>query len=250
LPAAPKVRRWLIPSAIAVLHILVVAALLFLRQHHSQALTEKDSILIADFLNTTGEAVFDGTLKQALAVQLQQSPFLNIVPEQRVREALKFMGRSPDEHVAGALAREVCERENIQAVINGSIAALGLQYVMSLEALNGHSGESLAREQVTADAKEKVLPTLGSAASQIRSRLGESLSSIQKFDKPIEEATTSSLEALKAFSQGVEVLQSGQQLKAIPFFERAIELDPNFASAYGALAAVYANNGEEGRSIE
>jgi eukaryotic-like serine/threonine-protein kinase len=167
-----------------------------------------------------------------------------------VREALKFMGRSPDEHVAGALAREVCERENIQAVINGSIAALGLQYVMSLEALNGHSGESLAREQVTADATEKVPPTLGSAASQIRSRLGESLSSIQKFDKPIEEATTSSLEALKAFSQGVEVLQSGQQLKAIPFFERAIELDPNFASAYGALAAVYANNGEEGRSIE
>jgi eukaryotic-like serine/threonine-protein kinase len=173
---------------------------------------------------------------------------LTFVPEQRVREALKFMGRSPDELVAGALAREVCERENIQAVINGSIAALGLQYVMSLEALNCHSGESLAREQVTADATEKVLPTLGSAA--IRSRLGESLSSIQKFDKPIEEATTSSLEALKAFSQGVEVLESGQQLKAIPFFERAIELDPNFASAYGALAAVYANNGEEGRSIE
>src|SRR5215470_6653940 len=247
-PAASKASRWFILAAIALLSVLVVGV--FLHERRQQALTEKDSILIADFLNTTGEPVFDGTLKQALAVQLQQSPFLNIVPEQRVREALKFMGRSSDERVAGALARELCERENVQAVINGSIAALGSQYVLSLEALNCRSGDSLARQQVTADSKEKVLSALGSAASQMRSRLGESLSSIQKFDKPIEELTTTSLEALKAFTQGSEVFESGQQLKAIPFFERAIELDPNFASAYNTLAAVYANNGEEVRSIE
>jgi eukaryotic-like serine/threonine-protein kinase len=249
-PAPRNGKRWLIPAAITFFVMLMVAGIYLFRQRRPQGLTEKDSILLADFVNTTGESVFDGTLKQALAVQLQQSPYLNIVPEQRVREALKFMGRSPDEHVAGGVARELCERENIQAVINGSIAALGSQYVLSLEALNCRSGDSLAREQVTAETKEKVLPTLGSAASQLRSQLGESLSSVQKFDKPIEEATTSSLEALKAFTQGYSNLQTGQQLKAIPFFERAIELDPNFASAYTGLAAIYSNNGEEGRSIE
>src|SRR5437667_4426900 len=144
----------------------------------------------------------------------------------------------------------VCERENIKAALNGTIAALGSQYVMSLEAVNCRNGDTLAREQVTADAKEKVLPALGSAASRLREKLGESLASIQKFDKPVEEVTTSSLGALKAYTQGAELFGSGQQLKAIPFFERAKELDPNFAAAYGELASIYSNNGEEERSLE
>src|SRR2546422_3932720 len=160
----------------------------YLLLHRRRTLTEKDSILLADFLNTTGESVFDGTLKQALAVQLQQSPYLNIVPEERIRETLRYMGRSPDERISGAMAREICERENIKAAINGSISAFGTQYVVSLDAVNCHSGDSLAREQVTADAKEKVLPALGSAASRLRTQLGESLASIQKYDKPVEEA--------------------------------------------------------------
>ncbi len=186
---------------------------------------------------------------QALAVQLQQSPYLNIVPEKRIRETLQLMGRSPDEHVTGAVAREICERENIKAALSGSIAALGSQYVISLEAVNCRTGDSLAREQVTPEAKEKVLPALGTAASHLRGKLGESLGSIQQFDKPVEQVTTSSLEALKAYSQGHEIFQSGQQINAIPHFERAVELDPNFAEAYQDLAAIYANLGEEERSL-
>jgi tetratricopeptide (TPR) repeat protein len=186
---------------------------------------------------------------QALAVQLQQSPYLNIVPEKRIRETLQLMGRSPDEHVTGAVAREICERENIKAALSGSIAALGSQYVISLEAVNCRTGDSLAPEQVTPEAKEKVLPALGTAASHLRGKLGESLGSIQQFDKPVEQVTTSSLEALKAYSQGHEIFQSGQQINAIPHFERAVELDPNFAEAYQDLAAIYANLGEEERSL-
>ena len=243
-----KSKRWLPIAVVAI--VALFGGAIFLYMHRAQSLTEKDSILLADFVNTTGESVFDGTLKQALAVQLQQSPYLNIVPEQRVRDTLQLMGRAPDEHVTGAIAREICERENIKAALNGTIAALGSQYVMSLEAVNCRNGDTLAREQVTADAKEKVLPALGSAASRLRKKLGESLASIKKFDKPVHEVTTSSLEALKAYSQGDELFGSGQQLKAIPFFERAKELDPNFAAAYGDLAAIYSNNGEEERSLE
>jgi eukaryotic-like serine/threonine-protein kinase len=250
--AAPSLRkkskRWL-PIAVVVIVALIWSAIFFY-MHRAQGLTEKDSILLADFVNTTGEPVFDGTLKQALAVQLQQSPYLNIVPEKRVREALQYMGRSPDERVNGAVAREICERENIKAALNGSISALGSQYVVSLDAVNCHTGDNLVREQVTADAKEKVLPALGAAASHLRSQLGESLASIQKFDKPVEEVTTSSLEALKAYTQGDQMVGMGQEIKAIPFFQRAVELDPNFASAYANLAASYANSGEEERSIE
>lgn len=160
------------------------------------------------------------------------------------------MGRAADERVTGAVAREICERENIKAALNGSIALLGSQYVISLDAVNCHNGDSLAREQVTAEAKEKVLPALGTAASHLRSKLGQSLGSIQQFDKPVEQVTTSSLDALKAFSQGRELFASGQQVKAIPFFERALESDPNFAGALAQLAAIYSNAGEEERSVE
>ena len=253
ITVAPAIRRgiakrWYVPLATLVIAGMALGAFFYTRR--ARGLTEKDSILLSDFVNTTGDPVFDGTLKQALAIQLQQSPYLNIVPEQRVRDTLQLMGRSPDERVTGAVAREICERENIKAGLNGSIASLGRQYVISLDAINCRTGDSLAREQVTADAKEKVLPALGSAAARLRTRLGESLASIQKFDKPFEEATTSSLDALKAYTQGGQVFDSGDQLKAIPAFERAVELDPNFPLAYQGLAAIYSNAGEEERSIE
>jgi eukaryotic-like serine/threonine-protein kinase len=249
--AVPGIKRGQLWLAVAGVAIVVLAAISFyFYTHRERRLTEKDSILVADFLNTTGDPVFDGTLKEALAVQLQQSPFLNIVPEQRIRETLQFMGRPSNENVTGAVAREICERQNIKAALNGSIATLGSQYVISLDAVNCVTGDSLARQQVTADSKEKVLPALGMAASRLRSELGESLGSIQKFDKPVEQATTSSLEALKAYTQGEELNNTGQGLKAVPLYEHAIELDPNFASAYSSLASVYANSGEEQRAVE
>ena len=205
------------------------------------ALTEKDAILLADFVNTTGEVVFDDTLKQALAVQLGQSPFLNIVPEDRLHEAMRFMGRSPDEHVTREIAREICERLGVKAMLLGSISTLGSHYVISLEAVNSRSGETIAREQIEADSKEQILKSLGQGVSALREKLGESLTSIQKFDAPIEQATTPSLEALKAYSQGVERHSSAKYFEAIPLYKRAIELDPNFAIAYARLALAYNN---------
>jgi serine/threonine protein kinase/tetratricopeptide (TPR) repeat protein len=209
--------------------------------HRSPALTEKDTVLLADFVNTTGEPVFDGTLKQALAVQLGQSPFLNIFSDERVNETLRFMGRSANERITMDVAREICERQGIKAMIVGSIAELGSHYVVTLEALNARAGDSIAREQAEADSKEQVLKALGKAASQLREKLGESLSSIKKFDAPIEQATTSSLEALKSFTQGNEQRVAGHDLEAIPFYKRATELDPNFALAYARLAVAYSN---------
>jgi serine/threonine protein kinase/tetratricopeptide (TPR) repeat protein len=240
--------RFVVPAMI--LLAVIAAGAVYWRSTKVHALTEKDTILLADFINTTGDPVFDGTLRQALAVQLQQSPFLYIFPDKRIAETLQFMGRSPNERVTGAVAREICERENIKAALNGSISALGSQYVITLDALDCRAGDSLARDQVTADTKEKVLPALGEAAVRLRSKLGESLPSIQKFDRPIGEVTTSSLEALKAASQAKQLDDIGHELKAIPFVERAIALDPNFAAAYSDLASIYANQGEEVRSIE
>jgi serine/threonine protein kinase/tetratricopeptide (TPR) repeat protein len=245
-----SMRNWKFAVSTALIVAALAAAAFYWRSTKAQALTEKDTILLADFINTTGDPVFDGTLKQALAVQLQQSPFLYIFPDSRVRETLQFMGRSPEERVTGTTAREICERENIKASLNGSISALGTQYVISLDALNCRTGDSLARDQVTADSKEKVLPTLGQAVTRLRSKLGESLASVQRFDKPIQEVTTSSLDALKAFSQAVQLDTSGEELKAVPLYERATELDPNFALAYVNLASVYSNQYEEKRSIE
>ncbi len=239
--------------ALAVAGLLLAAAIgggWFLRSRGGRTLTEKDSILLADFVNTTGDSVFDGTLKQALAVQLEQSPYLNIVPDQTIRKALQFMGRSAEERVTGGVAREICEREHIKAMLNGSIATLGSQYVVALDATNCVSGDSLAREQVTAATKESVLSAVGKAASSLRVKLGESLASIQKFDTPVTEATTSSLEALKAYAAADEMRNSGSEAESIPLFQHAIELDPNFAMAHARLAAIYNNVGEEDRSVE
>ena len=225
------------------LALVLIAAGVFFYSRPSR-LTEKDSILLTDFVNTTGDSVFDGTLKQALAVQLEQSPFLNIFPDQRTRDTLRFMGRSPDERVTPDLARQICAREGIKAVLNGSVATLGTQYVVGVDAVNCESGDSLAREQVQVDKKEEVLTAVGKAASGLRSKLGESLASLRKFDAPVEEATTSSLEALKAFSLGEAERNKGTEVQSIPFYKHAIELDPNFAVAYARLGQVYHNTGE------
>src|SRR6266852_3139831 len=242
-------RRSLIVAA-GLLLAAIIAGGFYWRLRGGQKLTEKDSILLADFVNTTGDPVFDGTLKQALAVQLEQSPYLNIAPDQTVRKALQFMGRAADERVTGTVAREICERENIKAMLNGSIAALGSQYVVALDATNCATGDSLAREQVTAASKEAVLSAVGKSASSLRGKLGESLASIQKFDTPVTEATTSSLEALKAYAAADEMRNGGSEAESIPLFQHAIELDPNFAMAHARLAAIYNNVGEEDRSVE
>jgi tetratricopeptide (TPR) repeat protein len=203
--------------------------------------------LLTDFVNTTGDQAFDGTLKQALAVKLGESPFLNIFPEDRVRETLRLMNRSPDERVTATVGREICARQGIKAMITGQIAALGSHYVITLDAVNSRTGDSLARQQVEAPSKEAVLGTLGKASSTLRGQLGESLRSIEKLDTPIEQATTSSLEALRAFNFGKE---KESDIEAIPFYKRAIELDPNFAMAYSALSTRYDNLGEGEQAAE
>ena len=216
----------------------------FLYPRHAHALTDKDTIVIADFTNTTGDTVFDDTLKQALAVVLGQSPFLNILSEDKARQTLRQMTRSPGERLTQDLAREVCQRAGSKAYLAGSIAALGTQYVIGLEALNCSSGDVLAREQMTATGKEQVLPMLGQAAAKLRGEVGESLNSVQKFDVPLEQATTNSLEALKNLALGTKTQGERGAAEAIPFYKRAIELDPNFAVAYASLGGSYHNLGE------
>lgn len=223
------------------LAVALIAAGVFYFSRKKPALTEKDMVLLADFVNTTGEPVFDGTLKQALAVQLGQSPFLNIFPDERVNETLRFMGKAPNERITKDVAKEICARQGLKAMIVSSIAGLGSHYVITIEAINAQAGDAIAREQAEAENKEQVLKALGKAASQLREKLGESLSSIKKFDAPIEQATTSSLEALKAFSQGNEQRLAGDFPQAIPAYKRAVELDPNFALAYARLAVIYNN---------
>src|ERR1051325_4461035 len=239
------IKRHKLAAALIALFVIVASASAFyLYKRNSHPLTERDTVLLTDFVNTTGEPVFDGTLKQALAVNLGQTPFLNLFPEDRVRETLRFMGRSPDDRITRDVGREICERQGIKAMLVGSIATLGSHYVITLEALNPRSGDWIAREQIEAESKEKVLSSLGTAASNLRKKLGESLSSIQKYDVNIEQATTSSLEALKAFTMGNEVRDRGKLLEALTFYKRAIELDPNFAMAYARLGNSYSNTNQ------
>ena len=229
--------------------VLVVAAALFFYLKPASALTDKDTILLSDFVNTTGDAVFDGTLKQGLAVQLAQSPFLDIFPDARVRQTLRLMDRPADDRVTKEVAREICQRQGIKAFLAGSITNLGTRYVITLEAVNGKSGEDIAREQVEAETKEQVLKALTQAASKLRQKLGESLSSIEKFDAPLE-LTTSSLEALKSYSLGAQQSARGRLLESIPFYKHAVELDPNFAYAYAALAVQYSNGNQPNQAAE
>jgi eukaryotic-like serine/threonine-protein kinase len=234
--------KMILPVAAGVLVVLIGLGM-YLRSRTSGRLTEKDSVLLADFVNTTGDPVFDGTLKQALAVQLEQSPYLNIIPDSKIHNALRLMGGSADERITNDVAREICQRQGIKALLTGSIAGLGNHYVITLSALNGTTGDALAREQVEVDSKEQVLRLLDKAASSLRQKMGESLASVQQFATPLEQATTSSLEALQAYTLG-----QGEHLKmkdevAIPHLEKAIELDPNFAMAYATLGVAHYNLG-------
>jgi serine/threonine protein kinase/tetratricopeptide (TPR) repeat protein len=245
VPVASGKKRWkiLVPAS-AVLVAILIAGGLYYRSTHAAKLTEKDTVVLADFANTTGDAVFDGTLKQALAVDLDQSPFLRVVPPAQVQKTLGFMGRSPDERLTVDLARDLCLRLGSKAMLSGSIASLGTQYVLTLNAINCQTGDSLAQQQAEASSKEQVLSSLGTAVSKLRSTLGESLASVQKFDVPIEQVTTASLDALKAFAMGNAEFDRGRPLSSLPFYRRAVELDPNFAWVYARMGTVYANAGE------
>ncbi|HEX7295431.1 MAG TPA: protein kinase, partial [Pyrinomonadaceae bacterium] len=236
--------RHKIAAALIAVVIIGVISAWFFYFNKTRPLTDKDTVLLADFVNTTGEPVFDGTLKQALSVQLSQSPFLNIFPEERVRETLRYMNRAADERVTRDVGLEICRRQGLKAVLIGSISSLGSNYVITLEALNAQTGDAIAREQTEAASKEKVLSSLGTAASSLREKLGESLSSIEKYDVPVEQATTSSLEALKAFTRGNEERAKGKLSEAAALYEQAIKLDPNFAMAYARIAVFYGNTGQ------
>jgi len=241
---------WKIGAAAVVLALVIAGALLYyFRSRQPQALTEKDTIVLADFTNSTGDPVFDDALKQALAVDLGQSPFLNVLSERRMNETMRLMGRAPGERVTREMAQEICLRTGSKALLVGSISNLGSQYILGLEAVNCGTGDTLAKEQSTASSKEAVVKTLSSTASDLRTKLGESLASVQKFDVPIE-ATTPSLEALKTFSMGVLSQSEKGDSEAIPFFKRAIEIDPNFAMAYARLGISYANLGQPSLALE
>jgi serine/threonine protein kinase/Tfp pilus assembly protein PilF len=250
-PVAIGKKLWkiLVPSAVVLVALIAIGW--YYRSRHGAPLTEKDTMVIADFANTTGDPVFDGTLRQGLSAQLEQSPFLNILSDTKVAETLSLMGRPKDARLTRDLAREVCQRTGSAATIEGSIASLGSQYVLGLKAANCHSGDSLAEEQVTAAGKERVLNALAEAATKIREKLGESLASVQKFDAPPESVTTSSLEALQAYTLGYQAhLVRSDFAAAVPLFQRAISLDPNFAMAYARLGTAYGNLGESTRSDE
>ncbi|MGC2446598.1 MAG: protein kinase [Candidatus Sulfotelmatobacter sp.] len=248
-PAASKTIFWKIllpPLAVAV----AIVAGLYYRSHRAQPLTEKDTIVLSDFANSTGDSVFDDTLKTALNVSLNQSPFLNVLSDSKVAKTLKLMTRSPDTKLTPNVARELCLRAGSNAYIAGSIASLGSEYVLGLKAVNCQSGDALAEEQITAPSKEKVLDALGTATSKLRAELGESLATVQRFDVPLSEATTSSLEALKAYSLGVRIGHEKGGAAALPYHQHAIELDPNFAMGYWAIGAAYSGQNEIGRANE
>jgi eukaryotic-like serine/threonine-protein kinase len=240
-------KRW--PLTLAAATVLLVAALLVgylhLRNTRSAStLSEQDTLALADFDNTTGETIFDGTLKQALRVQLEQSPFLNVLSDQKIGQTLGFMGRPRDTRLTANLMREVCLRTGSKVFVGGSISSLGNHYVVLLQAVNCQTGEAAGNEEAEAENREKVLRALGEAATRLRSRLGESLTSIKEYDTPVEEATTASLDALRAYSLGAAVQVSESGDRAVPFLKRAIELDPNFAMAYAQLGTAYFNSNQ------
>jgi hypothetical protein len=227
---------------------LSVSSYFYFRQ--SPKLTNKDTIILADFTNSTGDAVFDGALRQGLSVQLQQSPFLSIVPEQQVQQTLQMMGQKRDATLTTEIARELCQRTGSAAVIDGSITQIGTPYLLTVKAVDCARGESLASAEAQASDKNHVLDALGKTASDIRNKLGESLSTVQKFDTPLEQATTPSLEALKSFSSGFQLQMTAGDAAAIPFYKQAIELDPHFALAYAWMGIAYNDMGELSMDVE
>jgi DNA-binding winged helix-turn-helix (wHTH) protein/tetratricopeptide (TPR) repeat protein len=237
--------RWKVMAPAA----LVVAALAsgsYFYFRHPLELTDKDTIVLADFTNTTGDAVFDGTLRQGLSVQLEQSPFLSLVSEQQIQQTLQMMGQNPDAKLTPEIARELCQRTGSGAVLEGSIGQIGTEYLLTVKAVNCVSGKTLSSTEAQARDKNHVLDALGKTAAEIRNKLGESLSTVRKFDTPLEQATTPSLEALEAFSSGYKVVGTTGSTAGIPFFKHAVELDPNFALAYALLGRLYGDIKEYG----
>jgi serine/threonine protein kinase/Tfp pilus assembly protein PilF len=255
LPPANKT-LWKIALPTAAILVAAIGGLLYFRSHTAAthpaaaALTEKDTIVLADFDNKTGDALFDDTLKQGLFVQLEQSPFLELVSENKVNQTLKLMGRPAGDRLTPETAREICQRTGSKAMLTGSIAGIGSQFVIGLKAVNCDTGDVLAGAQEQAAGKETVLKALDSAAVSLRGKLGESLSSVQKYATPLSEATTTSLEALKAYSLGRKTVLAKGDTAALPFYKRAVELDPKFAMAYSAMAGNYSNLSEGSRAAE
>jgi len=243
-------RRIRLAAAALVLVAISTLVYFYVRPTKAHALTDKDTVVLADFKNNTGDAVFDDTLKQALSVALNQSPFLNVLPENKVASTLHLMTRPAGTKLTPDLTRELCQRAGSKVYIAGSIASLGSQYVLGLQAANCQNGDPLAQEQVTAPAKEKVLDALGEASSKLRRQLGESLATVQKFNVPLEQATTSALDALKAYALGRNKRTQGDEVSGIALMERAIQLDPEFAMAYADAGLGYANLGDQRKAEE
>jgi len=242
--ATPAATRSRLPVALAAgVVVLAIAGYAWWTTSATPAFTERDLIVIADFDNRTGDAVFDDALRQAVSVQLQQSPYVTLVPDQTIQRTLRLMSRSPEDSLTSATARELCQRSGAKASVEGSIASLGSAYVISLGVFNCATGGSLAQQQVQASSKEEVLAKVGKAVTQLREGLGESLASIQKYDVPITDATTGSLEALKAYGQAIRVRQTRGDEASIPFFEQATQIDPQFALAFAKLSVVASNIG-------
>ncbi|MGE3705936.1 MAG: protein kinase, partial [Vicinamibacterales bacterium] len=241
---------WMAAGVLAAVVAALAIAASFLVSPAAPALTERDTLVLADFENTTGEPVFDGALKVALAVALEQSPFLQVFPDERARETLRLMQRPTDARVTRVIAREIARREQLKAVIAGSIVSLGRNYVIGLEAVNADTGDVMAREQAEAETKESVLTALGQATTRLREKLGESLASVQRFDAVLPRATTPSLEALHAYSLALDEGREVPRIEAIPHLKRAIELDPTFAMAHAQLSGVYVNTGQSALAPE
>jgi tetratricopeptide (TPR) repeat protein len=242
-PATRLAKLWKIAVPVLLVALLIPGGFYY-RSRRSKLLTKRDTIVLADFANSTGDSVFDDTLKTALSVSLRQSPFLNVLSDSNVAKTLRQMTRPADTKLTPEVARELCQRSGSKAYIAGAIGSLGSEYVLGLKAMNCQSGDMLAEEQVTAASKEKVLDSLGEAASKLRGELGESLATVRKFDVPLEQATTSSLDAINAYGLALSTWDKKGDRDSLPIFKKAIELDPNFAMAYGALATINHNLGE------
>ncbi len=251
VPAAGKKLRKILVPATVILVAAGIAGGFYLRSRRTpHRLTEKATIVLADFVNTTGDAVFDGTLKQALAIQLEQSPVLNVFSDRRVNATLKMMNRPADERLNYEVAREVCLRSGSNALLEGSISSVGSHYLIGLKAVNCQTGDTLASTQAEAVDRDRVLKQLGEAGDQLREKLGESLISVQRYNKPLDQASTSSLEALKYFTEGRQLQWKEGDAATIPFHKRAVELDPNFARAYASLGMAYNNIGDSQESMK
>ncbi len=243
-------RHWKGLLAVVLVLGIGAAAYFAFRGTAEPVLEEGTEVVLADFVNTTGDDVFDGTLRQALAVKIAESPYLDVYPQDKMIETLELMERSTEEKVTPEVAREICQRRGVKAMLSGEVANLGANFIVTLNAIDCGTGELLVGEQVEATSKEQVLAALGTAVTRMRGQLGESLASVEKYDVPIEQATTPSLEALEAFSQAAEQRMKGRDFQAIPFFERAIELDPGFALAHGRLGTAYNNTNQNQKAHE